>query len=231
MSTTGGTEQGTVLLLDEPDVIRRKFKSAVTDSGREVRRGDGQAGHHEPDRRSCRSRPARRPRRSRRSSTARATDSSRRRSARRWSRCSQPIQERYQRAPRGRAGAARLLAIGAEKAREAVGADARGDVRAHGLCASGENGRFARGPASLSTSLTAGGRVPRPPCRSQRRHHTCIGSAGSPDRLPQSRDTSRPHHRRRARAVRGRRGVALRRRLADGGLRRSPASRSAGSPG
>jgi tryptophanyl-tRNA synthetase len=38
MSTTGGTEQGTVVLMDEPDVIRRKFKSAVTDSGREVRR-------------------------------------------------------------------------------------------------------------------------------------------------------------------------------------------------
>jgi tryptophanyl-tRNA synthetase len=44
MSTTGGTEQGTVLLLDEPDVIRRKFKSAVTDSGREVRRGEDKAG-------------------------------------------------------------------------------------------------------------------------------------------------------------------------------------------
>src|ERR1041385_6802322 len=37
MSTTGGTPQGTVLLLDEPDVIRKKFKTAVTDSGREVR--------------------------------------------------------------------------------------------------------------------------------------------------------------------------------------------------
>jgi tryptophanyl-tRNA synthetase len=37
MSTTGGTPQGTVLVLDEPDVIRRKFKTAVTDSGREVR--------------------------------------------------------------------------------------------------------------------------------------------------------------------------------------------------
>src|SRR5262249_4053589 len=36
MSTTGGTEQGTVLMLDPPDVVRRKFKSAVTDSGREV---------------------------------------------------------------------------------------------------------------------------------------------------------------------------------------------------
>jgi tryptophanyl-tRNA synthetase len=37
MSTTGGTAQGTVLVLDSPDVIRRKFKTAVTDSGREVR--------------------------------------------------------------------------------------------------------------------------------------------------------------------------------------------------
>jgi tryptophanyl-tRNA synthetase len=44
MSTTGGTEQGTVVLMDEPDVIRRKFKSAVTDSGREVRRGEDKPG-------------------------------------------------------------------------------------------------------------------------------------------------------------------------------------------
>src|ERR671936_1689979 len=36
MSTTGGTPQGTVLILDPPDVVRRKFKSAVTDSGRDV---------------------------------------------------------------------------------------------------------------------------------------------------------------------------------------------------
>jgi tryptophanyl-tRNA synthetase len=36
MSTTGGTELGTVLVLDDPDTIRRKFRSAVTDSGREI---------------------------------------------------------------------------------------------------------------------------------------------------------------------------------------------------
>src|SRR5919201_4416515 len=36
MSTTGGTPQGTVLVLDPPDTIRRKFKTAVTDSGRDV---------------------------------------------------------------------------------------------------------------------------------------------------------------------------------------------------
>jgi tryptophanyl-tRNA synthetase len=37
MSTTGGTPQGSVLVLDEPDTIRKKFKTAVTDSGREIR--------------------------------------------------------------------------------------------------------------------------------------------------------------------------------------------------
>src|SRR5262245_55395345 len=36
MSTTGGTESGTVYILDPPDEIRRKFKVAVTDSGREI---------------------------------------------------------------------------------------------------------------------------------------------------------------------------------------------------
>jgi tryptophanyl-tRNA synthetase len=36
MSTTGGTDQGTVLILDPPDVVRKKFKTAVTDSGREI---------------------------------------------------------------------------------------------------------------------------------------------------------------------------------------------------
>jgi tryptophanyl-tRNA synthetase len=36
MSTTVGAEQGVVRLVDEPDVIRKKFKTAVTDSGREV---------------------------------------------------------------------------------------------------------------------------------------------------------------------------------------------------
>jgi tryptophanyl-tRNA synthetase len=44
MSTTGGTESGTVLVLDEPAAIRKKFGSAVTDSGREVRRGDDKPG-------------------------------------------------------------------------------------------------------------------------------------------------------------------------------------------
>jgi tryptophanyl-tRNA synthetase len=37
MSTSAGNPQGVVRIVDPPDVIRKKFKSAVTDSGREVR--------------------------------------------------------------------------------------------------------------------------------------------------------------------------------------------------
>ena len=44
MSTTGGTPQGTVLVLDPPDTIRRKFKTAVTDSGRDVVRAADKPG-------------------------------------------------------------------------------------------------------------------------------------------------------------------------------------------
>ena len=44
MATTGGTEQGTVLVLDEPKVVQKKIRSAVTDSGTEVRRGPDKEG-------------------------------------------------------------------------------------------------------------------------------------------------------------------------------------------
>jgi tryptophanyl-tRNA synthetase len=44
MSTTNGTPQGTVYMLDPPDVVSKKFKTAVTDSGREVRRGRDKPG-------------------------------------------------------------------------------------------------------------------------------------------------------------------------------------------
>jgi tryptophanyl-tRNA synthetase len=44
MSTTAGTEQGTVCILDEADVIRRKFRSAVTDTGREIVRAADKPG-------------------------------------------------------------------------------------------------------------------------------------------------------------------------------------------
>jgi tryptophanyl-tRNA synthetase len=44
MSTTGASEAGTVYVLDEPEEIRKKLGSAVTDSGREVVRREDKAG-------------------------------------------------------------------------------------------------------------------------------------------------------------------------------------------
>ena len=118
MSTTGGTAQGTVLIADPPDVIRRKFKTAVTDSGREVRRGAGQAGDHEPDRDHVgRDRRAARgdrgPLRRRR---LRPVQGGRRRGGGRAARADPGA---LRRAARRRGRAARLLALGAEKARAA----------------------------------------------------------------------------------------------------------------
>jgi tryptophanyl-tRNA synthetase len=44
MSTTGGSEQGTVHVLDEPAAIVKKFRASVTDSGTEVARSPDKAG-------------------------------------------------------------------------------------------------------------------------------------------------------------------------------------------
>jgi tryptophanyl-tRNA synthetase len=44
MSTTAATDAGTVLVLDDPATVTKKIKSAVTDSGSEVKRGDGKEG-------------------------------------------------------------------------------------------------------------------------------------------------------------------------------------------
>jgi tryptophanyl-tRNA synthetase len=44
MTTTGGSEEGTIYLLDTDESIRRKVRRAVTDSGREIRRGEGKEG-------------------------------------------------------------------------------------------------------------------------------------------------------------------------------------------
>ena len=44
MSTTAGSEEGRVYVLDEPAAIEKKFRRAVTDSGSEVRRGPDKPG-------------------------------------------------------------------------------------------------------------------------------------------------------------------------------------------
>jgi tryptophanyl-tRNA synthetase len=44
MSTTGGTELGTILIVDPPETIQKKVRAAVTDTGREVRRARDKPG-------------------------------------------------------------------------------------------------------------------------------------------------------------------------------------------
>lgn len=44
MSTSLSSDQGLIRVLDPPDTIRKKVRSAVTDSGRDVVRGEGKAG-------------------------------------------------------------------------------------------------------------------------------------------------------------------------------------------
>lgn len=44
MSTSNASEAGTVYVLDKPEAIRKKLGSAVTDSGREIVRGEDKAG-------------------------------------------------------------------------------------------------------------------------------------------------------------------------------------------
>jgi tryptophanyl-tRNA synthetase len=44
MSTTGATDLGTVYVLDEPEAVRKKFRGAVTDSGREIVRAPEKPG-------------------------------------------------------------------------------------------------------------------------------------------------------------------------------------------
>src|SRR3954469_25198491 len=44
MSTTYGPEQGTVYILDDADAVRKKIRSAVTDSGTEIRRAPDKPG-------------------------------------------------------------------------------------------------------------------------------------------------------------------------------------------
>ena len=120
MSTTMGAEQGVVRLVDEPDVVRRKFKTAVTDSGRDVRHdpvekpgisnlieimsvatGESIAGDRVPLRRRG----------------LRAVQGGRRQ--RRWSQLLAPIQERYRELRSDDAELQRMLGVGADKAREA----------------------------------------------------------------------------------------------------------------
>ena len=133
MSTTGGGEAGTVYVLDEPDADPQEVpQRAVTDSGREVRRGEGKEGIANlidilsvvrgVDAR-ARSRP---------SSRAPATATSRRRSATRSPSTWRPVRERYAELRDDQDGLERALAAGAEQAR-AIAAPARSPTSASAM--------------------------------------------------------------------------------------------------
>jgi tryptophanyl-tRNA synthetase len=119
MSTTRGAPQGVVRMIDEPDVVRKKFKTAVTDSGTDVR--------HDPDEKAGVSNLI--------EIMAVATGTSigdiesqfdgqgygqfKEAVAESVVELLVPIQERYQELRADEAELGRLLAVGAEKAREA----------------------------------------------------------------------------------------------------------------
>ena len=114
MSTTGGSEQGTVLVLDDPKTITKKIRSAVTDSGTEVRRAPRQGRDLEPDRhpgRGARRRPRRGGGRIRRGRLRRLQAGGGRRGVDYLA----PVRERYQELRADEAALERILAQGAEQ--------------------------------------------------------------------------------------------------------------------
>ena len=119
MSTTGGTAQGTVWVLDEPDTIRKKFRSAVTDSGSEVRRAPRQARCDQPDRHPLLAHGRGRPMRSSRGTTGAGYGQFKTDIGDAVVEAVAPVQERYRELRADPVELQRLLARGAEKARKA----------------------------------------------------------------------------------------------------------------
>ena len=116
MSTSAGAPQGVVRMIDPPDVIRKKFKTAVTDSGRGV--------VHDPEAKPGRLQPDRDHVRGDRRVDPRDRGALRRPGVRPFKddvaeavvELLAPIQERYRELRADDDGLRRLLALGAEKA-------------------------------------------------------------------------------------------------------------------
>ena len=139
MSTTYSSESGLIYVDDDPDAIRRKVKRAQTDSGSEVRRGEGKEGIANLIDIMAVARGAG-PSRSRRSSRARATARSRRRPARRsWS-CSRRCASATPSCAATRRALEATLQQGAERAR-AIASETLAEVRT----------RHGRRPARLTS--------------------------------------------------------------------------------
>ena len=118
MSTSRGAPAGVVRLVDAPDEIRRKFKTAVTDSGREI--------VHDPKDKPGISNlieilavaTGERSRTSRRATTARATGSSSRTWATPWSSCCRPSSSAMTSCALMMPSCGGCCAMGADKARD-----------------------------------------------------------------------------------------------------------------
>ena len=129
MSTTGGTAEGTVLVLDDPATIEKKIKRAVTDSGSDIVRAPDKPGVTQPHRHPGRgARRRRRRRSSRRCAPPAATATSRRRPRRRSIEMLAPVREGYAELRGDEQRLEAILADGAEKAR-AMARETLGDVR------------------------------------------------------------------------------------------------------
>ena len=132
MSTTGGTANGTVYILDPADEIRRKFKTAVTDSGREIRHAEDKPGVSNlieimtvATGESIAEVEARYDGQGYgafKSDVAEAVVA-----------LLEPFQTRFREIREDEAELRRLLALGGREGTRGLAADARGDVRAHGL--------------------------------------------------------------------------------------------------
>ena len=160
MSTTGGTEQGTVYILDSPDEIRRKFKAAVTDSGREIVHTPDKPGisnlieimtvvDRRVDRR--RSRPLRR-------AGLRGVQGGRRRGR---DRAPRAVPEALPRAPRRSGELRRMLALGRREGAESASRRSRRCTTAWASCGSrGRRPPSARRPRPLVSSRHSPGSRP-----------------------------------------------------------------------
>ena len=125
--------RGRCCILDAPDVIRKKLKSAVTDSGTRGAPRRRQARRHEPDRHPVASRPASRPRRSRRATTAGGYGQFKSDVAEAVVALLEPIQARYHELRDDPGELHPAARASAPTRRASLGADARDDVRAHGV--------------------------------------------------------------------------------------------------
>ena len=144
MSTTYSSENGLIYVDDDADAIRKKLKRAQTDSGSEVRRGEGKEGIANLIEIMSVARGVDAGARSSRSSRARATARSRGPSATRWPTCSRPCASATRELRGDERALEATLQEGAERAR-AIASGTLAEARA----------AMGVGPAGLTSQASA----------------------------------------------------------------------------